>query len=79
MLKNSLSLTLFLLGFFMYVRLLGGVKLPPHSKTVKNDAIELKISQKIGNHMKVRKNEKKFFSVKIFDDVSIFAAKNSQK
>ena len=70
--KNDiwLFLTLFWLGFFMYVKWLGRGKITPLSKIFKKDAIKLKFTPQIIRSF--RKSQKNSFSPNIFDNVSNF-------
>ena len=67
------------MGFSMYVKRMGGGKITPQSKILKNDPKKLKLTPKL-EHIKIfPKHKEKFALIPIFDDVSTSLAKNQKK
>ena len=65
--KISLDLlTLSWLGFFMYVKWLGGGKITSLSKIFKKYAMKLKFTPQLRNHKKFQKKSNKFFLTQNF-------------
>ena len=61
------TLTLFGMGFFMYIKGIGGGKITPQSKTFKNDAKKLKVSHKLETLRNFPKyQKKKIVAINIF-------------
>ena len=60
------SLTLFWLGFFMYVKCSVGDKITPLSKILRKDDMKLKFTPQLGNHKTFQKNSKKNFWTQFF-------------
>ena len=58
-------LTLFGMGFFMYVKCMEGDKITPQSKTFKNDAKKLKLTHKLEILRNFPKYQKKNFAINI--------------
>ena len=77
--SQSYPLTLFGMGFFMYVKGMGGGKITPQSKTFKNDAKKLKVSHKLETPKNFPKYQKKLLPSIFFDDVSTFFGQKIQK
>ena len=54
------------MGFFMYVKGMGGGKITPQSKTFKNDAKKLKVSHTLETLRNFAKYQKKIVAINIF-------------
>ena len=77
--ENYSLLTLFWLGFFMYVKWLGGGKFTPCLKSSKKDATKLKFTPQLGNHKTFQKKLKKIVDQIFFDGLSKFLTKFTKK
>ena len=68
------------MGFFMYVKGMGGGKITPQSKTFKNDAKKLKVSHKLETLRNFPKYQKKICCHQYFLMMSaLFLAKKFKK